>query len=135
MGATAVETSLDVGHREVREDIGQMLGEASLGAVGTEEAQTDEGIAQVGPLPSGIGACIRVTGDRFMSPFIRVGLSLGPSLSVFVADALMHPYPAASVMMLVAFLCLIVENCWSCSPRLSLLSLAITGHHSCIFCA
>jgi len=48
IAATAVETSLDVGHREVREDVGQMLGEASLGAVGAEEAQTDEGIAQVG---------------------------------------------------------------------------------------
>lgn len=33
-----------------------MLGEASFGAVGAEEAQTDEGIAQVGPLPACIGA-------------------------------------------------------------------------------
>lgn len=56
IGSTAVESSLDVGHREVWEDIGQMLGETSLGAVGTEEAQTDKGIAQVGPLPACIGA-------------------------------------------------------------------------------
>lgn len=58
IAATAVETPLNVGHREVREDVGQMLGEAALGAVGAEETQTDEGIAQVGPLPSDIGACI-----------------------------------------------------------------------------
>ena len=31
-------------------------------------------------------------------------------------------------MLLVVFLFLIVENCWSCSTRLSLLSLAIPDH-------
>lgn len=52
IAATAVETPLDVGHREVREDVGQMLGEASFGAVGAEEAQTDEGIAQLSTINS-----------------------------------------------------------------------------------
>ena len=52
IATTIVKTALYIGQLEIWEDIGQMLSEATLGTIGAEEAQSDEGIAQMTPLPT-----------------------------------------------------------------------------------
>lgn len=60
VAATVVEASLYVGGHQVGEHLRKMLDKAFLGTVGPEEAQLEEGLAQVFPLPPVVATAVAV---------------------------------------------------------------------------
>lgn len=60
IATTTVEAALDIGWREIREDIGKVFGKTLLGTVGPEKVHTDKGFAQMTPFPTFIAALISV---------------------------------------------------------------------------